>query len=181
MNYKIVLSIILCCLFVSCSKTPQTEQTVIFVKIPPIYNDKLSQEENYYRFRHFLFPQEETPNPIPEGLPNDDSLLFVSIDKNGKIKLNSENTGDVSEIRFLQERLTKLFQERKEAGVYETHNWKVVKAVGIKADSSIKYSDFMKVLEAVKQSGAEPIVLLFENDARPKAKFDLSTGEEIKN
>lgn len=180
MNYKIVLSIILCCLFISCSKTPQTEQTVIFVKVPPIYNDKFSQEENYYRFRHFLFPQEEIPNPIPEGLPNDDSLLFVSIDKNCKIKLNSENTGDVSEIRLFKERLKNIFQERKEAGVYETHKWKVVKAVGIKANTSIKYGDFIKVVEAIKQSDADPIVLIFENNARPKSKFNLLTGEEIK-
>jgi hypothetical protein len=46
---------------------------------------------------------------------------------------------------------------------------------------SIKYSEIFKFLEAVKQSGADPIVLLFDNDARPQAKFDNFTGKEIEN
>ncbi len=168
-NYKFILLIIFISLFISCSKTPQTEQTVIFVKVPPIYNDKLSREENFYRFTHFLYPQEEIPNPIPEGLPNYDGLLIVSIDKSKDLYINSLNVGNVSDTNQLKDKLTELFKERKEIGVYEPGNWKIAKAVGVKADPSIKYSDLIKVVEAIKQSGAEPIVLSFDNDALTKA------------
>ncbi len=180
MNFKFILIIILCCWFANCSKPMQTEQTVIFVKVPPIYNDKLSREENFYRFTHFLHPQTEIPNPIPKGLPNYDGLLHILIDEKGKITINSQDAGNVSNPDLLKEKLKTLFQERKENGVYEPNNWKVYKAVGIKADSSIKYGDFMKVLEAVKQSGAEPVVLSFDNDALTKT-YNFSTGEGIKN
>ena len=164
----------------SCSQNQQTKQRVIIVKVPPFYDKNLTEEENYWHFRHFLFPQEEIPNPIPEGLPNDSSLLFVLMDENGKLTLNSQDEGNVSETKFLTERLVATFQEREKNGVYEPGNWKIVKAVGIKTAHSISYGDFVKVVDAVKQSGAEPIVLLFDDDARPKFKTNLSTNTEIK-
>ena len=179
MNYKLVI-IILCCLLLSCSETQQTEQNIIIVKVPPFYNEKLSQEENFWRFQKFLFPQIEIPNPIPKGLPNDNSLLFVLMDEKGKLTLNSQDAGNVSETRFLTDRLSALFQESEKAGAYEPGNWKIVKAVGIKTAHSIKYGDFIKVVDAVKQSGADPIVLLFDDDARPKFKTNLLTNTEIK-
>lgn len=177
MNYKFIILIIFSCLFVSCLKTQRTEQTIIIVKIPPIYNDKLSRGENFYRFTHFLYPQEEIPNPIPKGLPNYDSLLHILVDEKGKITINSQDVGNISNTKVLQDKLTKLFQERKEIGAYEPNSRKVVKAVGIKADSSTKFGDFMKVLEAIKRSDAEPIVLLFDNDALTKA-YRFSTSEK---
>jgi biopolymer transport protein ExbD len=165
--------IIFCCLLLSCSKNQQIKQNIIIVKVPPVYDEKLSREENYYRFQHFLFPQMEIPNPIPKGLPNDDSVLFISVDENGKLELNSQDAGDVSKTNSLTMWLAEIFREREKNGMYEPGNWKIVKAVGIKTAHSIKYGDFMKVVEAVKQSGAEPIVLLFNDDTKPKVKIVL--------
>ncbi|MDQ3130391.1 MAG: hypothetical protein M3Q99_06475 [Acidobacteriota bacterium] len=121
-----------------------------------------------------MFPQQEIPNPIPKGLPHDHSLLIISIDESGKLTLNSENEGNVSDTNFLMTRLSKIFREREETGVYEPGKWKIVKAVGIKAARSIKYGDFIKVVEAIKQSGAEPIVLLID-EAKPKIATDSET------
>ena len=179
MNRKFIL-IIICCLLLSCSDIHQTEENVIVVKVPPIYDEKLSREENYYRFQHFLFPQLEIPNPIPKGLPNDDSILFVTLDENGKIQLNSQGTGNISNTNSLTIRLVEIFREREINGMYEPENWKIVKAVGIKTAHSIKYSDFIKVVDAVKQSRADPIVLLFDDDARPKLIIDNSTIRKTK-
>ncbi len=179
MNSKFVL-IILCCLLLSCSKNQQIERNIIIVKVPPIYDEKLSREENYYRFQHFLFPQIEIPNPIPKGLPNDCSLFSISVEENGKLKLNSQDIGSISETKLLTEQLKTFFQERERLGVYEPGNWKVVKAVGIETVPSTKYGDFMKVVDAVKQSGADPIVLLFDNDAKPRMIIKHSTNTEIK-
>lgn len=179
MNYKLIL-VIVCCLILSCSESQRIEQTVIIVKVPPIYDDQLSQEENFWRFQHFLFPQIEIPNPISKGLPNDDSLLFVSLEETGKLKLNSEEEGEISDTSHLEKRLRMVFQEREMNGVYEPGNWKVVKAVGIGAANSTRYGDLMKLIDTVKQSGADPIVLLFENDARPKLIINLSTNTKLK-
>ncbi|MCY7348606.1 MAG: hypothetical protein LH614_20645 [Pyrinomonadaceae bacterium] len=179
MNSKFIL-IVLCCLLLSCSTNQPIEQNVIVVKVPPIYDEKLSQEENYYRFQHFLFPQLEIPNSIPKGLPNDDSLFSISVEEDGELKLNSYEIGSISETKPLTEQLETFFQERERLGVYETGSWKIVKAVGIQTAPSIKYGDFIKVVEAVKQSGADPIVLLFDDDARPKLIIDNSTIRKTK-
>jgi len=173
MNRKFIL-IILCCLLLSCSETQPTEQNIIIVKVPPFYNEKLSQVENYWHFQRFLFPQQEIPNPLPKDLPHDHSLLFVSIDETGKLTLNSEDEGNVSDTNFLIARLSEIFREREKAGVYEPGKWKIVKAVGVRAEHSIKYGDFIRVVEAVKQSGADPIVLLID-EAKPKAETNSGT------
>lgn len=165
--------IFICALFMNCSTKTPLEQTVIIVKVPPFYDNNLSREENYWRFQKFLYPQQETPNPIPKGMPNDNSVLFVSVNQDGKIQLNQQKIGSVSDTNFLRSYLAHIFSEREHNGMYEPGNWKIVKAVGIKADNSVKYDDFIKVVEAVKQSGAEPIVLLFNDDTKPKPQIDL--------
>lgn len=170
---KFFILMLTMCLLVNCSGNKSPEQTVIVVKVPPVYNEKLSRAENYWLFQHFLFPQQEIPNPIPKALPNDDSVLFVSVDGNGNIRLNLEAAGDVLKTDALTSRLAYIFSEREQNGVYESGNWKTVKVVGIKTAPSIKYGEFMRVVEAVKQSGAEPIVLLFNDDTKPKAKAVL--------
>ncbi len=161
---RFLLIMLLCLFSINCYKAEKPKK-VFIVKVPPFYNDNVSEEENFYRYKKFLFPNTKTPSPIPKGLPNDDSLLFISINKNNKIQLNNESVESASE---LKNRLIEIFQVRKENKVYVENSKKIVKAVGIKAEESIKYGDFIKVVEAIYESDAEPIVLLFENDARPK-------------
>ena len=79
-----VLFVVASLAFVSCSQTSvekieqaeKTEQKIIFVKVPPPFAEKLSNEERYWRFRKFLFPQTEIPKKIPKSIPNDDSLFW---------------------------------------------------------------------------------------------------------
>jgi biopolymer transport protein ExbD len=145
--------------WLACSKAPQVEQSIIIVKVPLVPDKTLSQEEIYWRSQKLLFPQIEIPNPIPEGLPNDDSLFLVSLEKDGKIKLNSEVIGSLDNPEILRQTLKQIFQQRTENGVFEPNSNKIAKAVAIKAPLSMKYGDFLKIAEAVKESGAEPIVL----------------------
>ena len=171
--FKLSLLIFVCCVFVNCSAEKPPAQKIIFVKVPPVYNEKLSREENFWLYQKFLFPQIEIPNPIPQGIPNDDSLLFVEISENGEIELNSQAMGNTSETEKLRRRLAGIFSEREKMGAYEPASRKIVKAVGIRVSRSVKYGDFMKVVEAVEQSGAEPIVLLFNDEMKPKPKVVL--------
>ena len=170
---KVVVLIIVCFLLAVCSNTKSPEQTVIFVKVPPFYDKKFSDYGNYLRFQDFLFPpkgisKDEISYPKAgdkQGLPNDDSILEISINEKGEITLNLQNEGNVLDTTFLIEHLKTIFRKRAEAGVYEEGSRKIFKAVGIKTAGSVKYGDFIKIVDAVKQSGADPIVLRFKDDA----------------
>lgn len=179
--------IIVCISLNSCFFEENEPQPEIFiVKVPPFYDEKFSPYGNYLRFQDFLFPPEgiakdEIAYPKAgdkQELPHDDSLLQVTINHGGDVTLNLEDAGNTADTNTLKARLTQLFRDRETAGVYETGTWKVVKAVGIKSAHSVKYAEFIKVVESVKQSGAEPIVLLFDDDARPKFRTNLSTDTE---
>lgn len=165
------------------TENEKTEEKIIIVKVPPFYDKKLSYVENYWKFNDFLFPEETLQKNRPKnkiqtsrGLPNDDSLLHISTDGQGNIKLNMIEQGNISDTRQLQITLEKLFEERKEMGVYEPGSQKIVKAVGIRAENSVKYAGFFKLVEAAEQSGAEPIILRFDDDAETlKAHLDSTS------
>lgn len=147
----------------SCSKTNAKPDRYTVVKIPPAFNKSISDEENYWQYKKFLFPQVTIPDPIPKGLPNDDSLFIVSIEKNGATKLNSEVHRSIRNTIFLNSRLKDLFLEREKENVFEATSSRVAKAVGLKGDPSIGFGDVFKVLQAVNDSGADPIILLMSN------------------
>ena len=129
------------------------------VKIPLNSKENESEEEYYWRTQKHLFPQTEIPDPIPKSLPNDDSIFLVSLELDGTLKINSEFNGNLQNPEILKRRLKGIFAEREKAGVFEPGNWKIVKAVVIKAPLSADYGEVVKVIDTVKESGADPIVL----------------------
>jgi biopolymer transport protein ExbD len=133
------------------------------VKVMPIPEEMLTDEEFYWRSQKFLFPQIETPNPIPQGLPYDHSLLLVALEKDGSIKLNSETTGNLENLEAFKQRLKEIFQERTERGVFEPNSDKIIKAIAIKSPLSAKYGDVAKIVDALKECGADPIVLQIDS------------------
>ncbi|MGI8495265.1 MAG: hypothetical protein ACR2L1_08140 [Pyrinomonadaceae bacterium] len=75
---------------------PKTERVIIVKVMPlPVWDDA-PEELFYWEKQKFLFPQIEVPDPLPQGIPNGDSILVVSVGGNGKIKLNGEETADLS-------------------------------------------------------------------------------------
>lgn len=151
-----------------CQKASVREHDVIVVRIPPFYDPNLTPGENQCFFSGFLFPEAFPPEVVRPSctgaaLANDDSLLYVSLDKNGDLTINTERNGEISNTEPLKSRLSNVFEERAKNGVFEPGNWKVVKAVGIKAPLSGKYADLITVASAVKESGADPIVLLLDD------------------
>lgn len=146
--------------FTGCNqKNRELDQKIIFIKVPPVRDEKMSQEERYWQFRKVLFPQTEIPNPIPNGLPNDDSLFYVSLEEDKSIEINSIKITNLSNVQALQNQLAEFFQQRTKLGVFEESSNKIVKAVLIIAPDSAKYGDVFEVIEAVEKSGADPIVL----------------------
>lgn len=132
---------------------------VIEVKVPPILDKKLSTEERFWRYEKFLNPNLKIPSPIPKGIPNSCGFLHISIEIDGLIILNSEISGNLENTDVLKSRLEDIFRQRTLNGVYVEGSDKIAKSVVIKASASTKYGDFIKVLTAIKESGAEPIVL----------------------
>lgn len=172
--YKVFLLTIYCSFTFSCVESrnlnevlenQDIKEKIIIVKIPPFYDSKLSREENFWRYDNFLFPRENISSLPPKGIPNYDALLQVRVDKNGILELNKTDQGKVSDTQKLKKTLERIFKEREENGVYETASNRIVKAVSIQVEDSTKYNAFFGIIETIKESGADPIILRFDDDA----------------
>lgn len=155
-------------LLFSCQKAVVLEEEIILVMIPPFVDPKLTDGENICRYGIWRYAK--TPENIDivkscEGapMPNDGGVfLQVILDKNGALTLNGEPHGDISDSKQLVKRLSKIFEEHEEKGVFEEGTWKVEKTVGVKIPGSRKFSELIEVARAVKESGADPIILLLD-------------------
>ncbi|MCA1622864.1 MAG: biopolymer transporter ExbD [Acidobacteria bacterium] len=113
-------------------------------------------------------PQE----PKQSGETNPHTLV-VSLNSDTALRLNKENDlGNIEEPQKLIERLTQIFRERAENRVYaqglELRNDlsdadKIQKTVFIKAPRTIDYGKVVKLIDAVKIAGANPISLQIDD------------------
>ncbi|MFV0388853.1 MAG: biopolymer transporter ExbD [Pyrinomonadaceae bacterium] len=95
------------------------------------------------------------PNPL---------TLVVSIDKGTKgVKLNQDDAGDTSNTKPLTDRLTEIFKDRTNQGVFRTGSNEIEKTVFIKAPKSVPYGDVVRVIDAAKLAGASPIGLQIDD------------------
>lgn len=91
------------------------------------------------------------PNPL---------TLVVSIDNaTKKVALNKNDAGDVDDAVSLTNQLTQIFKDREANGVFREGTNQVEKTVFIKAPKNLNYGSVVKVIDAVKQAGAEPVGL----------------------
>lgn len=95
------------------------------------------------------------PNPL---------TLVVSINSADKsITLNNEAVGDVSDASALTNKLTEVFKSRETNGTFREGTNVVEKTLFIKSPRSVRYGDVVKVIDAVKIAGAEPIGLQIDD------------------
>jgi len=132
---------------------------IIEVKIPPVWNDNPVKEEGFWQFEKFLNPNLTIGSPIPKEIPHSCGHLYVSVENDGQIKINSQISASLENTDILKRELEIIFQERTTNGVFAEQSNKIVKSVIIKAPPSIRYGDFLRLVGAVEESGAEPIVL----------------------
>ena len=88
------------------------------------------------------------PNPL---------TLVTAVDKDGKLLLNNEPKGTMPDASRIETTLKNIFLDREGNGVLREGTNEVEKKTYIKASKSTKYGDFIKLVEAVKASGADPI------------------------
>ncbi len=104
-------------------------------------------------------PEEQEVDPKPNPL-----TLVVTVNKGDmKLLLNKENAGDVSDASSLTTQLSEIFKERDTNGVFREGTNEVEKTVFIKSPRSVKYGDVVKVIDAVKLAGAQPIGLQIDD------------------
>lgn len=109
-------------------------------------------------------PAEPKPNE-QQVIPKPNPLtLVVGVNKGDmKVSLNNETFGDISNTGDLTSKLSEIFKGRENNGVFREGTNEVEKTVFIKSPRSIKYGDVVKVIDAVKQAGAQPIGLQIDD------------------
>ncbi|MDT7543584.1 MAG: biopolymer transport protein TolR [Acidobacteriota bacterium] len=106
------------------------------------------------------------PNPL---------TLVVSIEKDLKLKLNLDDVGSVNDPAALSQALTNTFRQRRENRAYAPgmenrtelpEEDRIAKAVFVKAPRSLKYVEVVKVIDAIKGAGGNPIGLQVDDLAQ---------------
>ena len=102
-------------------------------------------------------PKPDQQDIVPK--PNPLTLVVAINNSDKKVTLNNEGAGDVSNASDLTTRLNAIFKEREAGGVLREGTNEVEKTVFIKSPRSMKYGEVVRVIDAVKQAGAQPIGL----------------------
>ncbi|CAN5595305.1 hypothetical protein BH20ACI4_BH20ACI4_22280 [soil metagenome] len=106
-------------------------------------------------------PQEPINNNIVEPNP---FTLVVALNSESSIKLNNlqEEFGNNQDASPLTEKLIQIFKDREQNMAFD-ENGKVPKTVFIKAPRNLAYGKVVKIVDAVKIAGAEPISLQIDD------------------
>jgi biopolymer transport protein ExbD len=131
---------------------------IIFMVITPLKPSRFQAD----------IPTQRDPNEDLSQLKPNPLTLVVSISNDLQLKLNQDNIGSVNDTAPLSQKLLQLFQQRKDTRAYkigmETRtdlpdSDRIEKTVFVKAPRSVKYGDVVKVIDAIKGAGANPVGL----------------------
>ena len=120
-----------------------------------------------------LVPSE--PPPSQEPVKPNPLTLVVSIEKDLGLKLNLDAVGSVNDTAPLSQKLAATFQERRQTRAYAPgmenrmdlpEEERIAKAVFVKAPRSMKYVEVVKVIDAIKGAGGNPIGLQIDDLAQ---------------
>ncbi len=113
-----------------------------------------------------LVPSE--PPPTTEVIKPNPLTLVVAIESDLSLKLNLDAAGSANDTAPLSTKLTQIFKERRDNRAYEPgkenrmdlpEEERIAKAVFVKAPRSLKYVEVVKVIDAIKGAGGNPIGL----------------------
>ncbi len=121
--------------------------------------EKLAERPSMFEVK---LPSDPRADDIGIVKPNPHTLV-VFINKTGAMTLNNDSMGNVSETETLTDKLTEIFKERENNGVFREGTNEVEKMVYIRASQSLKYGDFVKVVDALKLAGSQPIGLQLDD------------------
>lgn len=131
---------------------------IIFMVITPLKPSRFQAD----------IPTQRDPNEDLSHLTPNPLTLVVSISGDLQLKLNADNIGSVNDTAALSQRLLQLFQQRKDTHAYKVgmetrmdlpDSERIEKTVFVKAPRSVFYGDVVKVIDAIKGAGANPVGL----------------------
>ncbi len=91
--------------------------------------------------------------------PNPLTLVVTINNSTKKVTLNNEDAGNVDDASLLTTKLTQIFKDRENNSVFREGTNEVEKTVFIKAPKAINYGSVVKIIDAAKIAGAEPVGL----------------------
>jgi len=95
------------------------------------------------------------PNPL---------TLVIGINRDSRaVTLNNDPSGNVDDTDALTNRLRSIFKDREANGVFRENSNEIEKTVFIKAPKSVHYGDVVRVIDAAKTAGADPIGLQIDD------------------
>jgi len=131
---------------------------IIFMVVTPLKPSRFRAE----------VPTQRDPNEDLSKLKPNPLTLVVSISTDLQIKLNQDVMGSVNDPTNLAAKLQQTFQQRKEQHAYKVgyetasnipEDQRIEKTVFVKAPRALKYGDVVKVIDAIKGAGANPVGL----------------------
>ena len=131
---------------------------IIFMVVTPLKPSRFKAD----------IPTQRDPNEDLSKLKPNPLTLVVTISPDLQIKLNQDSLGSVNDTAPLAQKLAQTFRERKDQRAYKIgmenrqdlkEDDRIEKTVFVKAPRSVKYGDVVKVIDAIKGAGANPVGL----------------------
>ncbi len=131
---------------------------IIFMVVTPLKPSRFKAD----------IPTQRDPNEDLSKLKPNPLTLVVTIAPDLSIKLNADSYGSVNDTAPLAQKLLLTFQQRKEQRAYKVgmearsdvkDDERIEKTVFVKAPRAAKYGDVVKVIDAIKGAGANPVGL----------------------
>lgn len=131
---------------------------IIFMVVTPLKPSRFQAD----------IPTQRDPNEDLSQLKPNPLTLVVSIAPDLSIKLNQDNMGSVNDPSALAQRLVLVFAQRKDQRAYKIgmetrtdlkEEDRIEKTVFVKAPRSLRYGEVVKVIDAIKGAGANPVGL----------------------
>ena len=131
---------------------------IIFMVVTPLKPSRFKAD----------IPTQRDPNEDLSQLKPNPLTLVVTISPDLQLKLNQDNMGSVNDTASLAQRLKAVFDQRRDQRAYKVgmetrtdlkEDDRIEKTVFVKAPRSTKYGDVVKVIDAIKGAGANPVGL----------------------
>jgi biopolymer transport protein ExbD len=131
---------------------------IIFMVVTPLKPSRFKAD----------IPTQRDPNEDLSMLKPNPLTLVVSISSDLQLKLNQDFMGSVNDTGPLSQKLVHVFQQSNELHAYRpgmetrsdlSEDDRIEKTVFVKAPRSLQYGEVVKVIDAIKGAGANPVGL----------------------
>ncbi len=106
------------------------------------------------------------PKPEEQNVkfkPNPNTLIVFINETDLSVKLNVDSVGSTTDTTALTSELESIFADRQRNGIFRPDSNEVEKTVFIRAPKAVRYGEVVKVIDAIKLAGAEPVGLQIDD------------------